>query len=197
MPTKKILLIILGIFLVVILAFGAYSLGKNQKDSETSSGTVDNSSKTQQPTETSSCVVDLTTEESETISSWKTYTNSADGYSFKHPADWEVIAQGDTSVILTNDAALFSFQFGTLDADQGSGYSVESREGVEVACENTQKQSLTGQPPGGENFRRVLTLFTKDGTNYTALLTFRFVDEPTSKKLKETYDLILKTIEFN
>lgn len=196
MPTKKILLIILGIFLVVILAFGAYSLSKNQKDSETSSNAVDNST-TLPPTENSICSVKLTAEEKETISSWKIYVNSTDGYSFKHSADWEVIAQGDTSVILTNDAALFSFQFGTLDADQESGYLVESREDVVVACENTEKVSLAGQPPGGENFRRVITQFTKDGTNYTALLTFRFVDEPTSKKLKETYDLILKTIEFN
>ncbi len=84
-----------------------------------------------------------------------------------------------------------------MDGDQESGFDVDSRENVSIACENTEKISLRGRPPGGENFRRVVSQFTKDGTKYTALLTFRFVDGVTSDDLLQSYDLVLKTIQFN
>lgn len=88
---------------------------------------MDNSTTTPSLKDSSSCYPSLTLSESDMVSSWRIYTNSADGYSFKHPADWGVIEQRDTSVILTNNAALFSFQFGLLDEDQLTGQLEKSR----------------------------------------------------------------------
>lgn len=198
MPAKKILLIPLGVIIAILIAFGAYSLGKSQSnsDNDTDSAAVDKSTTTPASKDSSSCPITLTSSESDTVGSWKTY-KPTQGYSFKHPADWETTEQGDTSIILSSDTALFSFQFGTLDKDQESGFLIDARENITVDCVDTEKVSLRGQAPGGENFRRVVTQFTKNGKTYTALLTFRFVDDSTSNGLKEKYDLILKTLEFN
>lgn len=204
MFSKKIILIILGVIIVILITLGAYSFGKYQSESEKVSGKVSDSKSdsnkksdtTKPPAETSGCSAKLTGEEKETINSWKIYTSSEDGYTFKHPGGWNDVDEQFNSVIMTNDAALYSFQFGVLDEPSG-GLTELSREAVVVACENTQKVSLTGLPPGGENFRRVITQFTKNGKKYSAVLAFRHVDESTSNGLKEQYNLILKTIDFN
>ena len=193
MPSNRLPLIAI-VFVVLLLAFAGFFfwLGNSKNiDTKTTDTEVKKSSM-----ESSICSSTLTSPETNTVGSWKTYTNSTEGYSFKHPADWETAEQGATSIILSNNTALFSFQFGVVDEPHG-GMLELSREGVVAACENTEKVSLTGQPPGGENFRRVVTQINKNGKVFTALLTFRFVDDETSNGLKENYDLILKTIEFD
>ena len=142
------------------------------------------------------CTSKLTTSEQATVGSWRTYRSTNGRYTFKYPVGWSVKEENSDSVILSEDAALFSFQFGNLDEDQLSGYKIESKDSIIVDCKKTEKTSLTGLSPGGENFRRVVIQVTKGGTTYTALITYRFVDSPTSESLVKNYDLILKTIAF-
>lgn len=205
------LLIILFIFLSIATAalsirnqFDADELIQRKKSYELQISTLDRELEARaeekktlkQNKDAITCASTLSTSEQTTVRSWKTHKNTKSGYTFKHPAGWSIKEENSSSVILSEDAALFSFQFGNLDEDQISGYKIESKDSVIVACVITEKTSLTGLPPGGENFRRVVTQFTKDGTTYTALITYRFVDSATADGLVKNYDLILKTIAF-
>jgi hypothetical protein len=100
---------------------------------------------------------------------------------------------------LTEDAALFSFQFGIIDTVNldSNGYEVESEEDITVACQKAKRTALTGLPPGGENFKRITTEFEKNSTTYLISITYRNVGASISGDLVEAYNLILKTVQFD
>jgi hypothetical protein len=150
-------------------------------------------------TKASTCASTLTSADKLEISLWSAYENSTHKVAFKYPQTWTASEENDDSVTLTDDDALFNFQFGiknTINLDN-NGYEVEKEENVTVACEEAAKTTLAGRSPGGENFNRINTEFTKNDTTYLALITYRYVGASISGDIVEAYDLILKTMELD
>ena len=147
----------------------------------------------------STCASTLASADKLEISFWTAYENSTHKISFRYPQTWAVSEESNDSVTFTDDEALFNFQFGvknTINPDN-SGYEVEKEEKATVVCEEATKITLAGLPPGGENFNRITTEFTKNGTTYLALITYRYVGASISGDIVEAYNLILKTMELD
>ncbi len=160
---------------------------KKAKQSETNSG------------DSSDCASTLTSSDELEINLWNTYENSAHKVSFRYPQTWTASEGSDDSATFTDDEALLNFQFGVksiLSLDN-SGYEVEKEENVTIACEKATKTIMVGLPPGGENFNRISTEFTKGNTDYVVVVTYRYVGASISGDIVEAYNLILKTTEFD
>ncbi len=127
---------------------------KKAKQSETNSG------------DSSACASTLTSSDELEINLWNIYENSAHKMSFRYPQTWTASEESNDSATFTDDEALPNFQFGVKSAFSldNSGYEVEKEENVTIACEEATKTTMAGFPPGGENFNRISTEFTKENT---------------------------------
>ena len=146
------------------------------------------------------CASTLTPSNEETIKDWKLLNNSKYKYSFKYPGDWTIsINESDRVVLLDADTEItFEFVSAEMSIRGYEEYSTISQKNIKVACQDAQRTYLSESLAGSETNKTniVLALFTKDGTQHLIAISFKYLGASISSDVIETYDLILKTIEF-
>ena len=144
----------------------------------------------------SGCESQLTDSDRTEIAVWTTFNNPTYNYSFKYVSTWNESHDNDEQINLQHDEGNISFQFrsGRL-AEFGvdPNYEQESSENVTLACVSATKTVFIDNVA---NRKLILTSFDKNGTHFVILMTFNNLGASFSGDAEDTYDLILKTIEF-
>jgi hypothetical protein len=152
---------------------------------------------------TGGCPKNFTNEENLNKADWKNYKNSKYGYSFEYPKEWTITDQENKRVAIEDagNNIYFSWNSEEMTAFDYMGYKITSEKNSSVACQNTKKTFLSGDPtadpPGEANGRIIFADFKNNGKRH--LLAYSYLDfgASISSDLIEQFNLLLKTIKFN
>lgn len=148
-----------------------------------------------------SCISALSSEDNLDMKDWKVYKNNKYHYSFKYPKDWTNPDVSNDVVTLNGDGGDTTFQFrsGASTATDYMGYEIDSKENVQVSCQNGKSTYLSGDTinnPGSENDRMIFTQFDKNGIKHLVMFSYQYVNASISSNMTEMYDSILKSVTF-
>jgi len=206
--SKKIILIIIGIAVLIILGASVYSWKINEVNLDLDSSVSPSSSPSSAPATTSEPLIAPTPAFNSDISDWKTYRNEEYGFKFKYPQNW--ISRGETEFDLSRleDNNFYKWTgtelevlFGKKDL-QGSAFALHvMNKTIEEAAifdhssfgDKTGKIAIIGGVKGEilDGAFYGMQYVVKDGKTYF----FEQINAENEQDMKD-YDDVIKTFKF-
>lgn len=211
MDSRKILLTIIAIILVLLIGAGGYGTYYFRKQSFDQKKTntdlqsqidslkkeLDAAKKSAATSASSSdCASTLTDEENSEITDWKSYTNNSGYYSFKYPTEWTLNSNDTERITLTGTDSDedITLQIATGEATQTGfeDFTLVSTQDIKIGCESAKETTFDQ----GDNKTLIAALVTHSSNPYLFIYTFKNIGASYAGDIVHLKDLILKTFQF-